>query len=140
MSRVKWTVLACVVTGAGFVLASPSANADDARFVGQPAVFRVGSTSGGVTTQLVNHRYGGGGFSIGIYSGPRYGYGGYGGGGYYGGGYGGYYRPSYGYGYSPGFGGYPPGFNPGGYYYSAPSYGYGNYGYGGYYRGGWGCY
>ena len=137
MSRIKLMVLSCAMAGASFFLASSSASADDGRYVIQPAVYRVGSGTDGVTTQLANHRHGG--FSIGIYSGPRYGHGGYGGG-YYGGGYGGYYRPSYSYGYSTGWGGYYPGFNPGGYYYSYPSYGYSNYGYGGYYRGGWGCY
>jgi hypothetical protein len=129
-------VLGCMVAGACVVSAARIANADDGQFFIQPAVYRVGSGTGGVTTQLVNHRYGGGGISI--YSGPRYGYGGYGG--YYGSGYGGYYRPSYSYGYSTGWGGYRPGFNPGGYYYSAPSYGYSNYGYGGYNRHGCSCY
>lgn len=133
MSRVKWTVLGCVLVGACFVCSPSQVMADDGRLVIQPAVHRVvDSGSTGATTQLVSHRYRGGGFSIGIYSGPTWGYGGYGGG--YGGGY--YYRPSYGYGYS-GWS-YPRGFHPGGYYYSSPSYGYyggygSNYGY-------YGCY
>jgi hypothetical protein len=130
MSRVQGFVWSCVAVGACFVGTSSRLLADDGAFVIRPAVYRTTEASAaGATTQLVNHRYRGGGFSIGIYSGPRWGYGGYGGG-YY-------YRPYSGYGYS-GWS-YPRGFYPGGYYYSSPGYGYYG-GYGSNYYGYYGCY
>jgi hypothetical protein len=101
------------------------ARAGDDTLVLRPAIYRnsdSGSTA--ATTQMVHWR--GGGFNIGIYSGPRWSCGGYGG--YYGG-----YRPYYG-GYYGGGWGYP-----GSYYY--PSYGYYSYPSYGYYGGGYhGCY
>lgn len=114
MSRIKWILMGCAALGMSVVLASSPVKAADEQSVMQPAVYRVDEGTS-ATTQLARHR-GGGGFSIGIYSGPGWGYGGY---------YGGYSRPYYGGGYGYGY--------PSGYYYSYPSYGYYSYPSYGYY-------